>query len=582
MSIEQEILGLPEGQEFTVKELSLRLDCSSTALYKPLGNLVEQGVVQKGKKLSRGKFVACYSIPARQVVSGCQWEVHKEMLIASKQYPRGILDNNYWPFLDREIKVIRLNKETFDILLTGLKGFGKSVTAIWLCRHLDRYFNLKRNVLLRKDQILKLAITQPFDMSLVIDDIGNSLDNKNCSERDRRIIFDFFDICRQNRVDLVGTTPHLDLVDINFRRLIRYVWNLELKCEDESQTDKHAHIVVSRALGGSPPKFQPVGVFKMPYFTVLDSLVKQYDQYKLDNLRGAAKDSLEELQKAEEGVKRYIETHSVTSITTNVLLSAIRSVGLTGSLSKTEKETLQVAMYNALQEKKARAKEDRQRQISQGKKNLQAARKKKTCHTKLAKFIDQGRSDHFAERCSYYQVYDQKRSANLKNILPKVQALWKKVRPELLESIILYSCHDIYLAKDLRVCRDLISQFKGFDPLFYRKLFAYLYFERTEAIPWAKRQLEERSWDFYKVKGKFSAKKWRESTDFVFAMVEDRGREAIRTKRKTEKDSEAIAAILDLAYMIFHKGKSAGVTKQLECEHLQKRKQEPVFWADLA
>ncbi len=575
MSIEQDILGLPEGQKFTIKELSLRFDCSAATLYKFVGKLVEQGLLRQGKKESHGKMVACYSIPSRQVIDGCQWESHKEMLIASKMYSRVVLETEYWPFLDEEIKRLRENKESLDLLFCGIKGFGKSVSAMWLCCYLDRLFTLRRNVLLRKEEIIRLAIQQPYDMSLVIDDIGTQLDNKHCSESDRRIIFDFFSVCRPHRIDLIGTCPNLSFVDINFRRLIRYVWNVELKCSD------HVHIIVSRAIANSePPKFQPVGIFKLPYLKSFDSLVKQYELYKAQNLRGAARDSLERIGKAEAGVARYVWNNPITTITGNVLLSAISSVGLVaGSLGKGEKERLQVAMYNALQAKKAQARLARKRQVDQGKENLKVATQKKSYNTKRREFIKQGRSEWFAETCSHFLVYDKSRSQNLRNTLSDTKTLFKKVRPALLEAILLRDCHSDYLARDMKVCHDLMGEFQKFDEEFYRKLFAYLYFSPAEAIPWAKMELKDRSSDYYKVKGKYSPNKWRESVNWSMSSKIDKASSIVNDRRRRDSMTEGLAIGADLVSRLFKK--SAGYLKAMQEKNKEDQKQEPVFWPDM-
>ncbi|GAI83925.1 unnamed protein product, partial [marine sediment metagenome] len=200
-------------------------------VYRYANELIVDGLILKLDKVVKGRSVTIYSLP--EVTPGfCGWEQHKQILLSSKLFTKSVLEVDFWPSFEQEASNLRERSETLDLLITGLKGVGKSVTAIWLANQLDDDFLITRNIIFRKEQLLKLAIEQPENMSLVLDDLGTSLSSRAWAEQEREAIFSFFEICRQNRIDLIGTSPSSDLVDLNFRRLIRYIFDIQLRCDD--------------------------------------------------------------------------------------------------------------------------------------------------------------------------------------------------------------------------------------------------------------------------------------------------------------------------------------------------------------
>ncbi|GAI00526.1 unnamed protein product, partial [marine sediment metagenome] len=340
MTGKKDILELLEGKNLTAKDIADDLDLPIRSVYRYARELVIDGLILKLDKVVKGRSITIYSLP--EITPGvCGWEQHKQVLLSSKLYTRNVLEVDFWPSFQEEVSNLRERKETLDILISGLKGSGKSVTAIWLAAQLDDDFEINRNLIFRKQQLLRLAIDQPEGMSLVLDDLGTSLSSRAWAEQEREAIFSFFEICRQNRIDLIGTSPSSDLVDLNFRRLIRYIWDIQLRC------DGHVHIIAYRSINpGLKPTFKPLGITVLPYDNSIDSLIEEYESVKREQLRGAAQDSLEKLQRGKQKVREYVESHQVTSITSNVLMSGLDSAGLNGNLSKSDKDSLQVEMYN--------------------------------------------------------------------------------------------------------------------------------------------------------------------------------------------------------------------------------------------
>jgi len=502
MAVDQEILDLLEGQELSVKDLALAIERSPASLYKPLTKLVRDGLVRKIQKFSKGKPVSFYSVPAKIEIEGCQWQAHKEMLLAGKTFRKNVLGTDFWPSLKEEMLNLRQREETLDVLFTGLKGLGKSVGGIWLACWLDPSFSVKRNIILRKEQLLRLAVEQPANRAFVLDDLGTSLSSRGWAEKEREAIFSFFEICRQNRVHLLGTSPSLDLVDVNFRRLVRYVFDLQVRCRG------HTHMLIYRAVSpGLKCVLEPVGILTLPYPNSIDHLIKEYEFVKRQELRGAAQDALQKLERAKEGVKRYILNHPVTRVTDDVVRSALDSIGLNSSLARQDRDKLRVVMYNTLEEKKKAERKAKRQQVEQGKENLRKARLLASYRAKYQVYIDNGRSENFAKTLAYRLVVQKTRAGNLKNLPGIMGSLLKKVKPALVEKVILDRLDDIYLVRDLRAMRDLLAFFKSFDQSFYSKLFAMFLEDPKLALAFINEAKQMRKSILYQYHKKFSSKK---------------------------------------------------------------------------
>lgn len=548
MAVDREILELLEDQhqELSVKDLAMSIERSPAALYKPLRRLVQDGLIRKRERLIKGKPVFYYSVPAAVEIEGCQWQSHKAMLATGKIFRKNVLDVDFWPFLKQQILSLEERKETLDVAFTGLKGLGKSVSALWLACWLDRSFSVRGNIVLRKEQLLKLGIDQPTDRAFVLDDLGTSLSSRGWAERERSVVFSFFEICRQNRVHLLGTSPSLDLVDVNFRRLIRYVFDLQMRCGD------HTHTVIYRVLNPGSAKFvlEPVGTLTLPYPQEIDGLIKEYEALKRQELRGAAQDALERLEKAKEGVDRYVLSHPVTRVTSDLVGAALDSIGLNGDLPKQDRDRLRVQMYKTLEEKKQREKAAKTIQIKQGKENLKRGRLLTSYRSKYQAYIDKGQSEVFSKRLAYRLTFERSRAGNLKNLAGVVGSLSKKVKLVLIERVILDRLDDVYLIRDLRGLRRILAFFKSFDEPFYSKVFAMFLEDPKLALSFISQAKEMRKSFLYRYHGRFSPKKWKQSVLWCLGDLEQKE----RWKRGQDRKYEGIiAAGIDLGYVLFKK-----------------------------
>lgn len=575
----KDILELLKGRSLTPKEISNNLDLPLRSVYRYVKDLVGDGSILKLDKVVNGKSISIYSLPV--IAPGvCGWDRHKQLLLTSKLYSGSILETDYWDSFKQEIVNLRKRKETLDVLITGLKGVGKSVTGIWLANILDSSFSVSRNVVLRKEQLLKLAIDQPENMTLLLDDLGTSLSSRGWAEGEREAIFDYFEICRQSKVDLIGTTPSLDLVDLNFRRLVLYLWDIQLRCDD------HIHIVVHRNINpGLKPTFRPVGVFVLPFPDLLYSVIQEYDSLKREKLRGTARDSLEKLDRAEQGVKKYVNERELTGITDDVVRSALATLGLDGDLSKKNRDHLRTEMYNSLQEKKQRERKVKLTRVKQGKENLKQARLDASYNSKYQSFLDRGYSESFTRVLCYRLVYEKDKAVNLKNLFGILGSLLKKVRREHLERFVLNNLDSFYLVVSLKIMRDFLNHFKLFEEDFYTKLFLMARYEPEKARNFVSKAISWRDSSLYKYHGKFSPKRWKEGVVSSLKTLEDNE----KRKRINEKaDLMAVAGGIDLADKIgklFGKDlkKTLGVKGNLREESKKEfeRRTEKPFWWDI-
>lgn len=597
MAVDQEIIDLLTGMEMTVKEIAANLGRSPASLYRVLGRLVQRGMIARLDKEVRGKAVAFYSVPSIELVEGCQWEREKQRLLLSKGYTRSILETDYFLSLDQEITTRRQRDLTFDALFVGLKGAGKSISALWLLNKLssaDRLFSIRRNVFFRKEKMLEIKKETYIDVAILLDDLGTLLGAREWQDPRRQSFLQFMQICRESHLDVLGTLPDLSFVDVVVRKIVGWQFLVVLRCFDPLHPSDprygHVHIIVKRLISREDGKseFRSVGTLFLPYPVELEPLIQEYKRIKREELAGAWEEGQRREEIAENAIRKWSGEHRPTRVTDDYIRSALLAAGLGLDWSKEEKDRFRVAMLDCVEERRQADKEAKEeiraREVQRKKQrseNLKAATQKKSYNTKRREFIKQGRSEWFAQECSRYLVYDQDRAQNLRNSLPYTRTLFKKIRPLVLEAVLIDQCHSEYLARDLKNCHDIIGKFLKFDELFYKRLFAYLYFGPTaEAVPWAKKQLEDRNSGWHKVKGKHSPKKWRESVEWSMASRIDNARAVVNVKRRDEQLDEAIGAGVDLFYRLFKK-RDGGAMAWIKGDQARKRKQEPVFWPDM-
>jgi len=562
MAIDQGILELLEDRELSVKDLALVVERSPAALYKPLTRLVQAGLVRKRDKLIKGKRISFYSVLSERRIEGCSWLDHKEILLAGKTYRENVLEADFWPSLKKEIVHLKERKETFDILITGLKGAGKSVTGIWLSHGLDPDFSVKRNIILRKEQLLRLAVDQPSNAAFVLDDLGTSLSSRGWAGKEREAIFSFFEICRQNQIHLIGTSPSLDLVDLNFRRLIRYVWDVQLRCTG------HVHIIVHKSVSpGLKPAFKPVGVLRVSYPNQISHLVDQYELLKKEKLRGAAKDALETLERLKQGAEAYVLKNPIARMSDDVVRSALHSIGVNGDLSKQAKDEVRVVMFDTLQDKRRKKKASKAVEVKQDKANLTKARLSASYRAKYQAYIDKGRSEEFAKILAYRLIYEKQKAGNLKNLAGAMGSLLRKVNSASVERFVLEYLDDIYLVRGLRYFRDLLTPFKLFDEGFHTKVFGMLLLDPPKAVAFIEKAREMRGFYQYRYRGKFSSKRWREGVEGY-----------LRSLEAQEQKGDLADSIVKFGLAVYGlAAKKPGVVSQYE----QYERSQKHFWKDI-
>jgi len=541
MAIDQKILELLEDQhqELSVRDLAMSIERFPAAFYKPLARLVQSGLVNKREKLVQGKWVAFYSVPSEREIEGCRWQDHKEILLAGKTYRKDILSNDFWPSFVQDIQSLESRQENRHIAVVGLVGWGKSTTAIWISKLLDPSFAVQDIIFVKQD-LLRLVAGQPKNKSFVLDDVGVMLSSRQWQEKERELIFGFLEICRMNQVNTIATAPSLAMIDVNYQRLLHYVLQVELKCQD------HIHIIVFKPTqAGLKPTFKPVGVLYFPYPESADQTVKQYQELKQEKLSLSARESLERLETAKAGVQKYVVERSVARVTSDTLGSALESIGVDGNLPKQDREKLRITMFDALQEKKQREKAAKAVQAKQGKENLRKARLSASYRAKYQAYIDKGRSEKFAKTLAFRLTFEKSRAGNVKNLFGIVGSLLRKgVKPALVEKVVLDRLDDIYLVRDLRAMRDLLASFKLFDTDFYAKVFGMILYDPGKAMEFVERAKEMRSSREYRYHGKFSPKRWRQGVeDYLSSLeAEERQGEVLESVLKLGAGVVALAA----------------------------------------
>lgn len=568
MNLNQEIITLLEeieGKELKVSDIALGLNRSSASLYRPLNALIEQGVIIKRERIIKGKAVAFYSLP-KEISTGCGWENHKQVLLSSRSFKEAVLDNDMWDSLTDEFSSLSIKEENRHIAITGTTGSGKSCLAIYLAFSLDPSFSVN-DIIFDRENLLKIVVDQLKNKSFVLDDVGVVLDSRAWQEKERRIIFSWLEICRMHKVNTIATTPDFAYIDVNYQRLVHYVFHIELKCQD------HIHCIVYKPVrSGLKSSLSPVGVFTFGYPYSVDPIIKEYQAIKEKKLSLSARASVERFEKAKNFVKTYVKNHSAGSVNSlNLMLgSALEKQGLDGNIPKEQKDKLKVYMYEALTEKKQVEKQAKDRQKRQGIENLKQVRLNASYNSKYQSFLTKGYTSRFAEILSSRLVYEKQKAINLKSVPNVLNSLLKKVRREHLERFVLDNLDSQYLALVLIKMRDFLNQFKGFEEDFHTKLFLLAWYDLDKAKIFLQDVNRWKHSGLYTYHGKFSPKKWREAMVIKLGMLEDRER---REKANTDLLEFGLASVIDLGASVLKK-QVPGALQYVE------RKQKP-FWGDI-
>lgn len=496
------LLDLLQDKQLTAKEIARDLDLPIRSIYRYLGALALEGSILKLEKLENGKPVSIYSLPT--IAPGvCNWQAHCEMLLAGRTYSKAVLENDFWkPFL-QDLRNLASRQENRHIGISGLTGWGKSCTAIWLAKRLDPSFNA-RDVIFLKEDLLRLVATQPRNKTFVLDDIGVMLDSREWQERERALIFNFLSICRVNGVSTIGTTPSLPMIDINYQRLLHYVLVVELKCRD------HLHVLVFKpTTAGLKPSFQPIGTLFLPYPQEVHSIIQDYERLKQKELGLSARESLAKLQKAEESVKQYVLNNDIPRVSEDHLQAALSLSGFDGTVSKTDKIKLRRVMFVALQEKQRLRKQQREVRTDVGKTTLKISKEQSTFSKKYQGFLDAGRSERFAMTLARRLADKMINTDNLASLPPIFKKLIKNVPPRLVENYVLSHLSSRRLVVDLTTLNEIMEKFKNFPEDFVEKLWNMMLSDGAKATIFIKEAWALRDSIFYRdKKGKLSEKKW--------------------------------------------------------------------------
>lgn len=447
----EDILRLLGNKELSAKEIAETLGCKHNLVYKPLERLEQKGLVLRSQKIVQGRPVFFYSSVGRKVGSVCLWEEEKQRYIEDKIYPEKILERDYWDNLRQDFRIVRDKVQVRHMLIVGGVGNGKSVTGLSFARLLTPSFSI-RNVLFTRNDIQARIKQEPKKSTLLIDDMGTILSARGWQEKDKEKIWSYMQRCREDRVNFIGTAPNLNMVDIQFRSLIHYLFHVCLQCGEKG----HAHVVVEKKIemrGGAGR--EPVGVLRVDYPRYLQPLIDKYYEKKQKRQRLRLTEPTDKIEKAEKLCRSYVEKHTISRVSNMALDAALFDSGL-GEFSDSDRKKLKDFIFQVLEEKREKIRKEEQLQEKRKKEKEKQAQSATTLYWQ---YINAGRSKGFAEAVAFPKVY--LRPNYLENLNSAMAPLEEIVDPSSLEKVVLENLGDDNLIVLLKGVKTFFDELKG-------------------------------------------------------------------------------------------------------------------------
>ena len=115
------------------------------------------------------------------------------------------------------------DEDSWQAMIIGQTGTGKSLTAIKLCQMIDPTFNIDR-IVLKPQDFLKLINTDlPPGAAILADEIGSWMSGRDWMTTQNKLMSLVLETYRFRRLAVLWTVPTMRMVDINLRSLCHVI-----------------------------------------------------------------------------------------------------------------------------------------------------------------------------------------------------------------------------------------------------------------------------------------------------------------------------------------------------------------------
>lgn len=162
-----------------------------------------------------------------------------------------------------DLKKMNQSNEIVDILVTGMRGDGKSTWAMGICHLLDSNFSVN-NICFDKNELISLAASLNYGSAILLDEGGTSesgMSSRKSMSNDNQELTDVWRKIRTRGLYVVVISPDKDDLDKRVRSSFRFVCTPVKKLTDE-ETNGHGMAIKSLIVENFK-EYDDIELFKM-------------------------------------------------------------------------------------------------------------------------------------------------------------------------------------------------------------------------------------------------------------------------------------------------------------------------------
>lgn len=208
---------------------------------------------------------------------------------------------------------LHIEGNSFQGMVLGTTGSGKSLTSIEFCKLIDPDFDINRIVFTPEDFLELINSNLPPGSAILCDEIGSWLSSRDWYSLQNKLMSIVLETYRYKRLCVFWTVPNVRMVDVNLRDLCHaIIETVKIDRKNNVCKIKFKYRQVNPVTGKSYDKFpvirnskgEPITVTRCNVHRPPRDLEEKYERKKLKHLDTIYKDIQATLKRMKPGARR--------------------------------------------------------------------------------------------------------------------------------------------------------------------------------------------------------------------------------------------------------------------------------------
>lgn len=210
---------------------------------------------------------------------------------------------------------LRIGDNSFQAMVLGITGSGKSSSAMAFCKAIDPKFDIDRIVFEPEDFLALVNSNLPYGSAILCDEIGAWLSSRDWYSLQNKLMSIVLETYRYKRLCVFWTVPNVRMVDVNLRDLCHAI--LETVAIDRKRNIcqcKFKYHQINPITGKSYDKFpvirnkkgEPVTLTRINVHRIHKELEDKYLEKKKKHLDTVYRDIEEQLKRIRYGPRKHL------------------------------------------------------------------------------------------------------------------------------------------------------------------------------------------------------------------------------------------------------------------------------------